>query len=202
MLITMIWILLGIKFWWAVVEKNPACAGFSILFPICKPNSVLILANQRQLFIWDDCCQSTLATHCLRRAQKARKSKIEIRKNSGLKFQTWIPASAGMTPLGCCLKIWYCDLFRISNFGFRIFSAPRDSPVLHSGKDLAVSLQPLISLWLNSPQLPKLLGRLNLSVSASLLAPRGLLRTGITRYLAPSKLGSVRTFLPMKWITE
>ena len=37
-----------------------------------------------------------------------------------------------------------------------------------------------------------------LSRQASLFAPLGLLQTGVTRYPAPSKLGSVRTFLSAK----
>jgi len=56
----------------------------------------------------------------------------------------------------------------------RHFSLAQDT-ALHSGKDLAVSPSPFDEI------IPK--GNPSLSASASLLAPLGLLRTGVTRYL-------------------
>lgn len=72
-------------------------------------------------------------------------------------------------------------------FPLRPFGASRNT-TLHLGKDLAVS--PACYHAIN-PE-----GFLLLSDKTSLLAPRGLLQTGITRYLAPPK-GKCSDFPPL-----
>ncbi len=67
-------------------------------------------------------------------------------------------------------------------------SASSADTALHTGKSLAVSLPRFHG------HIPE--GTLCLSALASLLASHGLLRTGVTRYLAPAdEAGCVRTFL-------
>jgi len=65
------------------------------------------------------------------------------------------------------------------------------SAALHADKDLAVS-----PAWLPKRLFPKEF--LSLSIRTSLLAPRMLPWTGVTRYRTPNKSGRVRTFLPIK----
>lgn len=61
---------------------------------------------------------------------------------------------------------------------------------LHRGKDFAVSSSPLDEVH---PE-----GCRGLSSLTSLFAPRALLRTGVTRYLAAAFAACVRTFLSEK----
>lgn len=71
-----------------------------------------------------------------------------------------------------------------------------NSTALHTGKDLAVSLLVFLRRFTlgTAP-----VGCLSLSGRTSLLAPRGLLQTGVTCYPFRTKRICVRTFLPYSY---